>query len=336
MPESVLNWGIALILTMQSWGDWLIGPMNLFTFTGNAGFYLLVLPIIYWCWNSRLGLRIAILFLLGQALNLLLKVAIHDPRPYWIDPRVRLLTGPESSFGIPSGHSQNAVAIWGMLAVHLAKSWAWTAAALLIFCIGLSRMYLGVHFPTDVFAGWAVGILGLLLFLRLERPAVCHFSKLSESFQIAVLFAISLALILIGAFIVAHVGSNWQLPAAWVQNAAAQAPNAPIHPLSLDDIIVSAATLFGFASGAILLNNRLGFDAGGHWARRAGRFVIGVVGVLILWQGLGALFELAAANETLLSYSLRYIRYSLIGAWISALGPLLFIQSGLAESNKRS
>ena len=45
MPESVLEWGIAFILTLQGLGDWLIGPMNIFTFTGNAEFYLLILPL---------------------------------------------------------------------------------------------------------------------------------------------------------------------------------------------------------------------------------------------------------------------------------------------------
>ena len=334
MPQSVLDWGIAVILSLQSLGDWLIGPMNIFTFTGNIEFYLLVLPIVYWCWDSRLGIRVGIIFLLGLAFNLLLKVAIHDPRPYWVDSRVRLLTGPESTFGIPSGHSQNAVAIWGMLAVYLARGWAWTAGLLLIFFIGLSRMYLGVHFPTDVFAGWILGVIVLLLLLRLEKPIMSRRDRLSVSVQVTIAFAVSLAIILIGGFIVSSVDSSWQVPTEWVLNAAAQAPDHPINPLSIDDIIVSAATLFGFIRGAILLYNRLDFDAGGHWTMRGGRFLVGAVGVFVLWQGLGVVFDLAAADETLLSHILRYIHYSVIGAWISAGGPFVFIKLGLAEHNK--
>lgn len=336
MPESVLEWGIAFILTLQGLGDWLIGPMNIFTLTGNQEFYLLILPIIYWSWDRRLGLRVAIIFLLGLAVNLLLKVAFHDPRPYWADPRVRLLTNPELSFGIPSGHSQNAIAIWGMLALYLARGWAWTTAVLLIFGIGLSRMYLGVHFPTDVFAGWALGIIGLLLILRLEKPVMARLSKLSETVQVALVFAVSLAIILMGGLLISGVSDNWQLPAEWVRNAAAQAPDQPIDPFSLDDIIVSAGTLFGLVGGAILLYNRLDFDAGGRWAGRAGRFLIGAVGVLFLWRGLGAAFDLVAADDTLPGYILRYIRYSLIGLWISAAAPLVFIRLGLAEKSRPS
>jgi membrane-associated phospholipid phosphatase len=334
MPESVLEWGIAIILMLQGLGDWLIGPMNIFTFTGNPEFYLLILPAIYWCWDTRLGLRVSVILLLGLAINLLLKAAIHDPRPYWSDTRVRLLTGPESTFGIPSGHSQNAVAIWGMLAVYLWKGWAWAAAIALILLIGFSRMYLGVHFPTDVFAGWALGIITLLLALFLEKPVLRHLSKMNEYLQVAIILAVSLAVIMTGGLIIGSVNSSWQIPVEWVQNAALQAPDYRIAPLSLDDIIVSASAFFGFIGGAILIRSRLDFEAGGPWFQRIGRYLVGAVGVLILWQGLGALAGLVALDESLLGYILRFIRYSLIGVWMSALAPIVFVRLGLT-SDKR-
>ncbi len=334
MPENVLEWGIGVILTLQGLGDWLIGPMNIFTFTGNAEFYLLILPAIYWCWDARLGVRVAFILLLGLVVNFLLKVGIHDPRPYWLDPRVRLLTRPESTFGIPSGHSQNAAAIWGMLAIYLHKGWAWTAAALLIFLIGFSRMYLGVHFPTDVLAGWVLGVIVLLLVLYLERPLLTHFTKLSRSFQVAITLAVSMGIILAGGMIISSVSSSWQIPAEWVQNAALQAPDDPIDPLSLKDLIISASAFFGFAAGASLLRRRLSFDAGGPWVRRAGRYLVGAVGVFILWQGSDALIDLVTIDETLLSHLLHIISFSLIGAWMSALAPIVFVRLGLAAPKK--
>ena len=331
MPQSVLEWGIAVILSLQGLGDWLIGPMNIFTYTGNPEFYLLILPAVYWCWDTRLGLRIGVILLLGLAINLLFKVAIHDPRPYWIDTRVRLLTRPESTFGIPSGHSQNAVAIWGMLAVYLWKGWAWAAMVALILFIGVSRMYLGVHFPTDVFAGWALGLITLLLALSLEKPVLRQLFKLHEYLQVAIIFAVSLVIILTGSLIITSFNGGWQIPAEWVKTAALQAPDHPIAPLSLDDIIVSASAFFGFIAGAIVLRSRLDFKADGPWAQRVGRYLVGAVGVLILWQGLGALSSLVAVDESLLDYALRFIRYSLIGVWMSALGPLVFVRFGLAN-----
>lgn len=331
MPASVLQWGISFILAIQNWGDWLILPMNALTFTGNPEFYLLIMPALYWSLDRRLGLRLAVIFLLNLAANLIFKIALHEPRPYWVDPQVRLLSWPEYSFGLPSGHAQNAVVVWGMLAAYLRTAWAWPGAIVLIGLIGFSRMYLGVHYPTDVLGGWILGAVGLLLFFRLERPAATQLNKLGEAWQIAGVFAASVLIILIGGATSSSVSAGWQLPGTWSQTAAVQAATQPINPFSIGDVITSASTFFGFATGAILLNGRLTFDAGGPWLKRLARYLLGAVVVFVLWQGLGGLFELVAAEESLPGYVLRFIRYGLIGGWISALGPLVFIWAGLAE-----
>jgi membrane-associated phospholipid phosphatase len=331
MPDSILESGIIFILSLQGLGDWLILPMNILTFTGNSEFYLLVLPALYWCWDRRLGLRVAIIFLLGATLNLLLKIAVHDPRPYWVDPQVRLLTEAELSFGVPSGHAQNSVSIWGMAATYLRTAWAWPIAILLIVLIGLSRMYLGVHYPSDVLAGWILGLIGLGLFLALERPVALRFNRLSEPSRIGLIFALSIGLILTGAWVSASVSASWRLPVEWIENAVAQSPDEPIAPLSLENIIVSAGTFFGLVSGAIIMDSRFSFQAGGVWGKRLIRYMIGVVGVIMLWQGLGGLFDLVAIDGSWPGYILRYIRYSLIGLWVSAIGPLLFIRLSLAQ-----
>jgi membrane-associated phospholipid phosphatase len=330
MPENILEWGILIILSLQGLGDWHILPMNALTFLGNAEFYLLIMPAIYWCWDSRLGLRIAVLFLLSTSLNLILKLIVQDPRPYWADPQVRLLTEPENSFGIPSGHAQNAVVTWGIMAAYLSRRRAWVAAIPLVFLIGLSRMYLGVHYPTDVLAGWVLGVIGLILFLRLEKPTAARFNQLSFWGRVVVVFVISWVIIITG-LLASSAGASWQPPAEWLENAAAQTPDQLLTPFSLEDLISSASVFFGMIIGAIWLNTRYVFKPTGSWPQRLGRYLVGAVGVLILWQGLGAVFELLAADETLASYLLRYIRYSLIGGWVSAFGPLLFRRLGLAE-----
>jgi membrane-associated phospholipid phosphatase len=331
VTESILDWGLFFILSLQETSAWLTGPMNLFTFTGTAEFFLLIMPAIYWCWDSRLGLRIGLATLISLAVNLILKVVFHEPRPYWVDPQVRLLTEPESSFGVPSGHAQNSVIIWGLLAAYLNRPWSWLAAIAIIVFTGLSRVYLGVHFPTDVLAGWILGVVILGLFLTFEGRLTTGLKDLSEPAQIGLMFAISVAIILIGALTSNAVTASWQLPADWVRNAALQAPHEPINPLSLENLIITAATLFGLSSGAILFNARYGFNAGGLWTRRVARYVLGVLGVLILWQGLGTLFNLVSTEETLAGYMLCYVRFAAVGSWISALGPLLFLRFRLAE-----
>lgn len=331
MPQNILEWGIALILTLQGWGDWLIGPMNLFTFTGSAEFFLLIMPAIYWCWDSRLGLRLAIILLISLILNLPLKIALHDPRPYWLNPNVRLWTLPEITFGIPSAHSQNSVIIWSTLAVYLQKRQLWAVAGVIIFVTGLSRSYLGVHFPTDVLAGWLLGIVTLIIFFTVEATVGSWFGKMREFSQIGLIFAVSLVSIATGVAIIGFVSANFQIPGEWIKNAALQAPDAPIKPLSIEDMITVTGTFFGLIGGAVWLRARYHFDATGPWPRRVARYIIGAIVVFILWRGLGSLFDLIAVDESLLSHILRYIRFAIVGFWISALGPLAFLRLKLAK-----
>jgi undecaprenyl-diphosphatase len=76
-----------------------------------------------------------------------------------------------SSYSWPSGHASSSIAFYGALAILAARPgaarWAiWAAAALVTAAVGASRVYLGVHYPTDVLAGWTVGGLWLLVVRR--------------------------------------------------------------------------------------------------------------------------------------------------------------------------
>lgn len=96
----------------------------------------------------------------GTLLNFVLKVSFARPRPGLVAHLVE-----ESSMSFPSGHAASAAVIYLTLAILLASAqaarrvrWLIIAAALLVtMLIGLSRIYLGVHWPSDVVAGWAVG-----------------------------------------------------------------------------------------------------------------------------------------------------------------------------------
>ena len=160
--QTILDFGIRLIVALQGLGDWQTLPMKFFSFLGTEEFFMLILPILYWCVDSLLGIRVAIILMLSGGINGAIKLALHGPRPYWFSTSVKGLAA-ETSFGVPSNHAQSATVIWGILAAALRKWWAWLVAVLLIFLVGLSRLYLGVHFPQDVLLGWLIG--GLFLWL---------------------------------------------------------------------------------------------------------------------------------------------------------------------------
>jgi hypothetical protein len=75
-----------------------------------------------------------------------------------------------------------------------------------------------------------------------------------------------------------------------------------------------------------------GFQASGPVEKRALRYIVGLVGIIIFWYGLGEIFP---RDETFLSYVLRFIRYALVGLWVSGGAPWLFLRFNLAENPNR-
>ena len=327
MVEAAYDSGVGFILYLQSLGDWLIPPMQFFSFIGREEFFLLLMPLLYWSTNHILGLRVAMILTLSSGLSEVLKMAFHSPRPFWYSPQVRAFI-IETSFGLPSGHAQNAASIWGLVASYLKRIWTWALFTLLILLIGLSRIVLGVHFPVDVVVGWLFGFLLLWIFLLLEAPVLAWLLRRPLAIRLLLAFAASLAFVIAGVLIRNSL-AGFEIPTGWLENAAEESPREPpIAPFDLSGLLTTTGALFGLAAGALWLYERAGFNAAGTVRQRLLRYPVGLVGVLIFWYGLGLVFP---RGDDRLAYTLRYIRYALIGVWITALAPLLFMRLGLAK-----
>lgn len=141
----------------------------LFTRLGDAETRLTLVPLIAALLAWKRGWRPAVLFaaiVLGGALIVtLLKAAIGRPRPDLL-PHQDLV----SSASMPSGHAANNLIVW-LAAARLWTRSPWPAVAALLFAgaVGLSRVMLAVHWPSDVLVGWAIGIIWVLGCLSLFR-----------------------------------------------------------------------------------------------------------------------------------------------------------------------
>ncbi|GAB4420209.1 MAG: hypothetical protein Kow002_08420 [Anaerolineales bacterium] len=312
------------VLAIQSLGDWLSEPMKFLSFLGTEEFYILILPILYWCIDAAMGLRVGVVMLFSSGLNFILKVPFRGPRPYWLSADVKPLWA-ETSFGIPSGHAQNAVAVWGTAAGYFKRGWAWAVAVFLMLGIGISRVFLGAHFVQDMLLGWLVGLAVLTLFLRYWDAVAAWAKKQSTGMQILYAFLLSIGLVMIGAVVVS-ASSDFVMPEAWLQNASRIGDEEPA-PVALSGILTSAGTLFGMLAGVAYLAPRGGWQVSGPVAKRALRYIVGLIGVLVIWYGLGAVFP---RGESLLPYVLRFVRYALLGLWVSAGAPVVFMKLKLS------
>ena len=139
---------------------WLNPLVEFYTTLGNGGLLWIVLSLALLCWRpTRRGGAAALLALLLGALctNVVLKNLGQRPRPYTVvEGLVPLRTaGDPSSF--PSGHSCAAFAAGLAWAGTCSARWARIAAVVSAVCMGLSRLYVGVHYPTDVLTGAVIG-----------------------------------------------------------------------------------------------------------------------------------------------------------------------------------
>jgi undecaprenyl-diphosphatase len=122
-------------------------------------------------WRSGLGGAMAIT--LASLGNSAFKVGIARERPSLLEPVI-----VEHGFSFPSGHSALGMVAYGVLAVVVSRSPLpravrlpiVVALGLLVGLIGLSRIWLGVHYPTDVLAGWAAGAVVVLVYAAVTRP----------------------------------------------------------------------------------------------------------------------------------------------------------------------
>lgn len=158
--NAIARFDIGLTKRIQSLPRGWQTPMNLATFLGEPIVIVAVCLFVAgvsWRQNHSVIAKGFIAVIVASGFNGILKYFFHRTRPdtlYVSHMRFK-------SYSFPSGHSFGSLLLYGLLAyiayAHLSSTWGWliaTVATITIFAVGLSRVYLGAHFPTDVIAGW--------------------------------------------------------------------------------------------------------------------------------------------------------------------------------------
>jgi membrane-associated phospholipid phosphatase len=293
-PEDILDRGIEVILWFQQFSPAFDLPFKSLTFLGNLEFFLVFMPLIYWSIDRRLGARLLVLFLISAYVNAIAKVVVDQPRPFQYDSRVKPLVHAAGG-GLPSGHTQGTTVVWGYLAYQIRSRKLWIIAGFLMIAIPISRLYLGVHFPTDLLGGYFLAGVLLALYLRFAQTVETWLVVKGVIWQTAV--ACILPILLIS---VIPSGSRYALSAS--------------------------GTLLGFLPGIALERRWIRFCSGGNFWKRSMRFVAGLIILLGIWLGLR--FAFSGWEPAAL---FRIVRYAAVGIWGALGAPWLFVRLRLTE-----
>ena len=171
---------VSLIEWIQSWlGTVGIAIASVFTILGEDLVCVAVIGFLYWCWDKELGKHVGLNLLYAVTLSGMIKNIVLRRRPYFDNEGIKCLKPVDSSadiydisaqgYSFPSIHASKAVTLYTGIGVYTKKKLLMILGIILPLLIGISRFALGVHYPTDVIAGWLIGALVIFIVPLLKK-----------------------------------------------------------------------------------------------------------------------------------------------------------------------
>lgn len=154
------------------------GAMSAVTQLGGEVIFIVAAVVVFWCVSKWEGYYLMTIAFCGTVLNQFLKLICRVPRPWVRDPNFTIVESARAEatgYSFPSGHTQNAIGLFGGMARWGGRRWVRLGLTALALVIAFSRMYLGVHTPADVGVSLVLAaalVLGLYPLMRRaqEKP----------------------------------------------------------------------------------------------------------------------------------------------------------------------
>ncbi len=245
-----MNWEIQLLQMLQAHRTpGLTAFMEAISFMAESTFVVAIIATLYWCINKEMTKRMAWLLLLSGVTNGIVKNLVRAPRPFQKGVVSPLRIETATSYAFPSGHVQSATSFWGVLTLFFRSTPIIVISVVMIVLTGLSRMYLGVHWPMDVIGGIILGLLtiGVGNLLYDEQQGFTKYHVLGVG-----VMALILALLPVDTDLASAVGALW-----------------------------------GVVIGGFIEAKFIQFQVSGNWKVQLKKLIIGFGGTLILhsvWQ----------------------------------------------------
>lgn len=280
---------------------WLFSAL---TYAGGEIAFFVVAMIILWCGNKRTGYYVLVTGLFGVVLNQFMKIFFRIPRPWVADPSLHpvasAVPGAEG-YSFPSGHTQNAVGLFGSLAVTARNRRVRGLLIALTILIPFSRMYLGVHTPLDVGVAFVCGWLLVFLLRGTFRDDARYRSAMP--YIIAAALTLCAALFVYVFFVLDREGVDEYNLGAAMKNSATLLGCVPVLPIAY-----------------IVDEKYLRFDTRGRWYVQIIKTVAGLALVILI--KLLMPYPLEALTRDY--YVSRAVTYFLMMLFACVLYPMLF------------
>ena len=267
---------------------------NLASFLGEQTFVIAVILYIFYNVDKKKGFGLFSSVLLAVLSMGILKAVIRAPRPFQVLENIqgkRLSSATGYSF--PSGHTTTGASFYTALALSFKKNNFSILCIIMMVLVGLSRLYLGVHWPIDVFAGLLLGILVSFAFMR-------YLDNLYDDEQKRIRYAITFGSLSFAAGLLISLLLNFSF----------------IDEVAFTDLMKALALGGGGYLGFAFENLKVDFSLEATTKKKIIRFLLGLIGVILI-MGLKVITPDAIAAIG------SCIRYTLVGLWATGLFPFI-------------
>lgn len=280
------------------------GVMSAVTQLGGEVIFIVAAVVVFWCVSKWEGYYLMTIAFCGTVLNQFLKLICRVPRPWVRDPNFTIVESARAEatgYSFPSGHTQNAIGLFGGMARWGGRRWVRLGLTALALIIAFSRMYLGVHTPADVGVSLVLAaalVLGLYPLMRRAQEKPRYMG-----------YVLAAMLVVSGAFVV--------FVEAYGFSADTDAEN-------LASGIGNAWKMLGAVAGmtlAWLLDRRyIHFETQAVWWVQVIKVAVGMALLLAIKSGLKAPLLALLGHEGLAGG----VRYFLLVLVAGAVWPLVF------------
>ena len=270
------------------------------THLGDETCFIVIALCIYWCISKKWACYVLAVSFLGTLVNQFAKIIFRVPRPWVQDPNFSIVESARaaaSGYSFPSGHTANITCTLGASARACKKAWLRIAAVILILVVGFSRMYLGVHFPSDVL--FSLGISAVMVFAI--YPVYRSDKNLSRRIYVSfgILTVLSLCFVL---FLAVHTWPS----------------DIDLHNLNSarKNSFMLVGCALGMITGIYVDKRWLNFSVAAPWWAQILKVAVGLAILLGLKSGLKPVLPAALWSNS--------IRYFLVTVFATCIWPLTF------------